>query len=124
VSAWEEPPAPGELTDDELDEYLAYVYEDLREAYRDRHLHNRDGFFADVAGSEACVALGHPDSADALEVDGHERGWTGEVICTGTRFGVACTECEGECAENEALAMSERAEFWALFSTERLGVGA
>lgn len=63
--------------------------------------HNRDGYFAEVAGSEKCLALGHkPDPEqdwDTEELyDSHPYGWDGERLCIGTKYGAACTECESE----------------------------
>lgn len=64
-----------------------------------RHFHNRDGWFADEAFSEKCLALGHSEEGgdDPHYADGqHSRGWDGSMLCEGTKWGVACTECESE----------------------------
>lgn len=64
-----------------------------------RHFHNRDGWFADEAFSEKCLALGHREEEgdDPHYADGdHSYGWDGSMLCEGTKWGVACSECESE----------------------------
>jgi hypothetical protein len=63
--------------------------------------HNRDGYFAEIAGSEKCLALGHrPDPELGWETDdlydSHPYGWHGDQLCTATKYGTACTECESD----------------------------
>lgn len=100
MSAWETVPADDEFdSEEERDEYLSDVYVDLRNYWYDRRYHDRDGYFCELAGSEECEALGHkPDKEYGWDDDQeHPYGWDGEVICPATRFGAACTQCEGEC---------------------------
>lgn len=65
-----------------------------------RHFHNGDGWFAEEAFSEKCLALGHAEDADGDDphyADGdHTYGWNDSMICTDTKWGVACTECESD----------------------------
>lgn len=107
MSAWEDVPTGAELEDldtwaeADLDDYFQGVYKDLREWYRDRDRHDRDGFFAEFAYSNACREAGHPqestDGEDPLRTtDEHITGWDGHLICLATKYGVACSECEGE----------------------------
>lgn len=107
MSAWEDVPTGAVLEDldtwaeADLDDYFRGVYKDLREWYRDRGRHDRDGFFAEFAYSDACREAGHPqasaDGEDPLRAAGdHVSGWDGHIICLATKYGVACSECEGE----------------------------
>lgn len=90
------------LDDDQLAEALPQLFADLRRYAANRRLHDRDGFFADFAGSTACLELGHRPNEDApfgeqwVTVPDHEYGFD-SVICLTTRRGVCCTVCEGEC---------------------------
>lgn len=78
-----------------------------------RHVHDLDGFYAQPAGSEPCLALGHTYDPDRSAVVGddmyepadlHPFGWGGGgPICTATRYGVACTYCEGECDHHDVV---------------------
>lgn len=97
-------------TDEEREEYLLEVFFELPLIHRERHHHDRNGWYAELAGSEACLALGHrydPDGATDddtwLPEDQHGYGWQGEQLCTGTRYGVACTDCEGECDQTDPV---------------------
>lgn len=103
--------------DGDFDEYMDAVYSSLRYGSRERAFHNRDGFFADPAGSDKCVELGHREPLSdwsEREDDLHPRGFDGELLCLGTRHGQCCTECEGECGAPEWLLMSTPGELWAL----------
>jgi len=70
--------------------------------WSEHKFHDRNGWYAELAGSPKCLALGHEwnPEGDDLEHErfGHEPGWGGDNwICPDTRYGSACTECEGEC---------------------------
>jgi hypothetical protein len=111
VSAWEGPPEPGELDDDELEEYLLDVFRELRLNFLERAGHDRDGYFCHVAGSTECMALGHKPNADGEwtdEDDDHHSAWDGDLICPATRYADACSQCEGECS------MPDVPDLWAL----------
>jgi hypothetical protein len=102
MSAWEDVPAPdewAECTDAEWDEYMRDVYKDVRGYWFERLHHDRRGYFAELAGSNECLVLGHePDPATGwVDVNDHQRGWGGEYICEATAYGTACMECEGDC---------------------------
>lgn len=101
MSAWESIPDADEFDDAaELEEYMQDVYRDLRLYWYDRKCHDRDGWFAEEAGSDKCLALGHkPDPEDGwrADPDDHPMSWDGDPLCIGTRCGEACTQCEGEC---------------------------
>jgi hypothetical protein len=100
VSADESIPSPDEFDSEaELDEYMEDVYRGLRNYWSDRRFHDRDGFFCEEAGGRECEALGHqPDPEVGWDDDDeHPRGWGGEIICPATRYGTACTSCEGDC---------------------------
>jgi hypothetical protein len=102
MSAWEDVPGKDEwteYTDAEWDEYMRDVYRGLRAYWFEREHHDRRGYFAELAGSPDCLALGHkPDpETDWVDVNDHQRGWDGDYICEATRYGEACMECEGNC---------------------------
>lgn len=102
MSEWETVPEPEEIaehTEEEWADYMQSVYDGMKVWWGEAKFHDEDGYFADVAGSEACLALGHtPFQDDTGEAwPGHPIGWNGEVLCEGTRYGVACMQCEGEC---------------------------
>jgi hypothetical protein len=85
-------------TDEELEEYMQDVYRDLRAYWQDRHSHDRDGYFAQLAGSMACEALGHKPDPDFGWDDDDEHPWGfDDILCEATRYGKCCTQCEGEC---------------------------
>lgn len=91
-----------DFTDDELAIALPTLFAELRDLQRRLALHNRDGFFAEEAGSDACLALGHQPNPDMplreqwVDVEGHEYGYT-DWLCSATKYGQSCTYCEGEC---------------------------
>lgn len=104
MSAWDTVPTPKEITEypeEEWTEYMQSVYRSLGHWWIENRFHDQDGFFAEYAGSEKCLALGHVPPADPSDwetVLDHGLGWSGEVLCDGTRYGIACTHCEGECS--------------------------
>lgn len=95
----------------EREEWLVDAFKGITaHGFERRHLHDRDGFMADLAYETKCLALGHtrsvddetgelePEDDDELARDGtHVPSWDGEMLCGDTRYGAACTECEGEC---------------------------
>lgn len=100
MSAEDRPPTDDEFDDAaELEEYMQDVYHDLRYYWSDRRYHDRDGYFCEIAGGAACEALGHkPDPEFGWDDDEeHFYGWDSEIICPATRWGAACSQCEGEC---------------------------
>lgn len=122
MSATETVPTTREVAemerDDELESYMRDVYEEIRRTHRERRFHDRDAFLAHGAGEAECLALGHIEPQNGWEDDeAHPPGWGWEPICLATRHGVACSACESEdCEGHDYLAMSTRAEFWALVS--------
>lgn len=109
MSAWEDVPTGAALADiltwpeDDIEEYLRDVYVSIPGWHADAARHDRDGFFAEFAYSDACREAGHTndqedaDGNDPLIADGiHTSGWDGHTICLATKHGVACSECEGE----------------------------
>ena len=119
MSAWEDVPTPAETAmmerDGELDEYMRDVYTDLLRAKRECKLHDSDWFLCDSAGGKDCLALGHkPEPDGQWDDETHPVGWNDEPICPATQYGAACSYCENECDAWEIMAMSTRAEFWAL----------
>lgn len=88
-------------SEEEREEALLEAFTAITYAYYEAKHHDSDGFFAYEVGSPQCLALGHSVhddlESDPLYGDGtHIMGWT-EPICSATRYGVACTYCEGEC---------------------------
>jgi hypothetical protein len=88
--------------------------------YNERKFHDRKGFFCDLAGSPACLALGHTeppndapwgDEDDDPNAEDHIHGWDGDIICQATSYGAACSQCEGECDLNTVEPLPA-AEFW------------
>jgi len=107
MSAWETVPSVEDLatwTDGEIEEYLRDVFDELSGYSDEARRHDRDGYFADLAWSEKCQALGHePNEFGEWDEDElHESGWDGELLCVMTRYGEACTLCEGECSYEPA----------------------
>lgn len=103
MSAWEDVPTEAELSswsDEEREEWLRDALDELAGYAAEARFHDTDGYFAHEAGSPECLALGHKPSefGEWDEDDQHESGWDGDLLCLGTRYGVACTNCEGECS--------------------------
>lgn len=108
---------PAEVLSDDADdqEWLEDAFFSITEADHERRHggHDREGYFADFANSAACTALGHvqpPGEQFDDDIDGepltpeaqawadeHPWSWDGDRLCAGTKYGVACTACEGEC---------------------------
>lgn len=117
--------------EEDLEEYLADTFDDIREIDHERRHggHDRDGYFAHLAGSTACVKLGHaPESSLEFDDDGepvskeakawaegHPLSWDGDRFCSETRYGVACTACEGECDS----ITTPTVDLWALVRRDR-----
>ncbi len=85
-------------------EYMDEVFRTLTSYHWERrHFHDRNAFYAEEAWSEKCLALGHVETDEAEDenehyVNGdHQYGWDYTMICLDTRYGEACSECEGEC---------------------------
>lgn len=86
-------------------EFMAEVFSSITEFdHERRRFHDTDSFFAHLAWSAECLALGHAlttrrgKQLDPHRASGdHTSGWDGEEICLPTRHGSACTHCEGEC---------------------------
>lgn len=113
MSSYDEVPVSGPAladwqssTEEENEEFLRFTFKDIARDHHDRrHFHDKDGFYAEYAWSKECLALGHvkPDVyLDAeddpyFESNEHAWGWDSDVICMPTRYGTACTVCEGEC---------------------------
>jgi len=92
---------------------LRYVFKDLNHGSRERSMHDRDGWFAEEAGSAECIALGH--TASDYDDEFHPYGWGGYAMCIATKYGEACSECEAEgCSALVESVSSDR--FWALFA--------
>lgn len=118
---WREEGFNEEQVEDELVEALS----EIPHWHNERQLHDGDGFFAELGGSEKCLALGHTyddELSGSLGNDWylprgeHAIGWDGEVICLTTKYGVACMDCEGECCmSNGKLPIN----IWELASAER-----
>lgn len=98
MSAFDEAAEYHYTSDEEREDYLDDVFSEIRYLnWGLRHGdHDRNGFFADEAGSDQCVALGHTES-DWENDETHPMGWDGDPICEATKFGQACSACEGEC---------------------------
>lgn len=113
----------------ELEVWIADMSDQLaRFDHERRTFHDRNGWYADLAYDAKCLALGHERSTDEesgeledvdddeLSRDGtHVSSWDGEYLCGDTRYGQACTECEGECeylvtVPNLWAVVAERAE--------------
>lgn len=100
-----------EYTEQEWADYMETVYEGILKWRAEGWRHDQDGFFAEYAGSEKCLELGHVAPADPDDwetVPGHSLGWDREALCDATRYGVACLYCEGECSHEQP------ASVWAL----------
>lgn len=99
-----------EMDETEREDFLTHsVFRDIVYMEHERRtFHNQDGFYAHLAYDKECRALGHepsfvdgeeePYDDDELSNDGtHVSSWSGDTLCGETRWGTACTECEGEC---------------------------
>lgn len=81
------------------DDWLDCVRWPVNVAWMERKNHDRDGYLCDIAGSPACIALGHTPNADGdweEDDEDHPSGWGDGVICPATRYADACTYCESE----------------------------
>lgn len=90
---------------DLFEDWLVETFDELADEEHARRIghHDRDGYFAHEAGSAKCVALGHASRVDeghplfdAWDAE-HPYGWSGERLCLQTRYGEACSGCEGDC---------------------------
>ena len=102
-----------EMTEAEVEEDLQWHFKHIEPWHRERKMHNGNGWFADFAWSERCLAAGHEKDPQALDDDGayhdhedalygdgtHCSGFDGDVLCTETKWGTCCTTCEGEDCE-------------------------
>jgi hypothetical protein len=83
--------------DERREELLAEAFKELRGFWADAKFHDRNGWFADEAGSDRCRELGHDEDAFEDE-ETHPPSFDGDALCGATRYGVCCTECEsGDC---------------------------
>lgn len=98
-----------EKPDEDREEYLASLFKSLPSEHKARAWHDSDGYFADKAGGEKCLSFGHVLHSDLKEWNGedgyspaadHGPSWDGEELCLSTKYGVACSYCEGECSMN------------------------
>jgi hypothetical protein len=98
------------IDEEDLQEEVFYW---LARGAQDRSGHNLDGWFAEAAGSEKCLALGHKPKEDARDEfdewddDNHPYGWFG-FVCAETRWGQACTVCESD----DCFALSTTGQLW------------
>lgn len=70
---------------------------------------NTNGYYAHMAASDQCLALGHfpnpetreqelEDIIESWDFDGdHPLSWDHEPLCAATKYDVACSEHEGQC---------------------------
>lgn len=91
-------------TPEELEEWLTDTFAEFADAHRERRYHDADGFYAELAGSPSCLALGHiarVDEGHPLFDEweaAHPMSWDGdERLCEATQYGTACTACETDC---------------------------
>lgn len=100
---------------DEQEALAEAFYQITRYNHDRRNYHDQDGYFAELAWSERCIALGHQrdpqaydgdtyfETEDQLYADGVHAAswdgdsWDGDSICVSTRYGTACVYCEGDC---------------------------
>jgi len=80
--------------------------------------HDLNGFIAEFAGSDECVALGHvADVYGGWDAQTHPYGWGNEQMCVATRYGTACTYCESEDCE---APKTDTSVFWKLFEEKNV----
>lgn len=108
MSAHDTVPTLAEVEQDDLadvEEWLSDAFHEIGVAnYERRHGDHDDlGYFAELAGSPGCVARGHASHVDEEHplfeawADEHPLSWEGERLCQATKYGTACTACEGDC---------------------------
>jgi hypothetical protein len=86
------------LTEFEVETYLRDVFADIAvEEYGRRQYHDQNGYYAEPAGGEQCLALGHTEDSYEDE-ETHPPSWDWDNLCIATRHGSCCTACEGECS--------------------------
>jgi elongation factor P--beta-lysine ligase len=102
------------VPDDDWADFVRWEVDQKWKSHAENH--DRNGFFAEYAGSEQCLALGHTaDEEGEWDDDAHPYGWDGDQICVATRYGLACTECESdECFGED----TDTRAFWELFSAD------
>ncbi len=102
-----------EMSQAEIEDDIQWHLKGIEPWHRERKMHNGDGWFADFAWSEKCLAAGHKKDSSAFDEDGayhdyedelygdgtHASGFDGDLLCTDTKWGTCCTECEGEDCE-------------------------
>lgn len=124
MSGWDQIPTAQDVSeleaDGDLDDYLAAVYTDLAKGKRVREWHDRDAGIYEIAGSEACLALGHGSESgewDAATHLGDSFSWDGDTLCLALKIGTACGVCESaDCEGSEWMNVPTRDQFWELFS--------
>lgn len=92
------------LSSEEVEDDLQWHLSLIPAHHRERMMHNSEGWLAECAFSEKCLALGHKPGEDGEDGDpdwdqhyadgDHVYGWDAEMICVGTKHGIACSECE------------------------------
>ena len=81
--------------------------------WSEKPMHDRDGYIAEYAGSEKCLALGHVIDPDGeWNADTHPWGWGLEPMCPATQYDTACTRCESSECEFEP---TDARAFWKMF---------
>ncbi|MEZ3156872.1 hypothetical protein AB1K56_08055 [Microbacterium sp. BWR-S6Y] len=91
-------------TPEELEEWLTETFAEFAELNVQRGYHDADGFYAELAGSPACLARGHVARVDEGHplfdewADAHPMSWDGDArLCEATQYGTACSACETDC---------------------------
>lgn len=103
---------------DTLEDYLAAVYDDLREGKRIRDWHDQDGGIYALAGSQRCLDAGHTDAHGEWDTETHTTGWDGDILCLTNKSDTACTVCESSiCEGRDWVDVPTRNQFWNLFAT-------
>jgi hypothetical protein len=104
------------IAEEDWDDMVAW---EMRVYWSDRWRHNDDGYLCEIAGSPACLALGHVvfDEDGMLDeaLEDHPTGWDGDSLCPATKYDTACTTCEGPC---QAPPTATPAAFWKLFAAQ------
>lgn len=102
-----------EMSQAEIEGDIQWHLKGIEPWHRERKMHNGNGWFADFAWSEKCLAAGHKKDPSAFDEDGayhdyedelygdgtHVTGFDGDILCTETKWGSCCTDCESEDCE-------------------------
>ena len=97
------------MSERHFEEYISSLSMSFLIVHFEAKHHNKEGFYAELAYSPKCLALGHTREYDEdgnlveefedelAQDETHIPSWNDGYICVDTKYAEACTECEFDC---------------------------